>query len=466
MDLREAFSSAEIIRDGNNTPKGSHTYMWYGWQIRKRYVDMISSVLEWLWYEEWNFSDLISPEDFDTMNQGVMDISGKSMYIDDKTRKWNIETRQVMAPTHEIPVYAALRDQVTYATDLPLRFFHTWSAYRRPKNYPFPFSLWERRSFIEAHGIFRDSDTAFSQVPELRDMVTHLIGECLDMPYVENDRPLHTNNPVSRYTLCHDIILPEFQRTQIAGMIYFHDDIFATPFWVRYRSSDDNYKTSHIPSGLHFGFSDNLLLGTLVNSYIQEQRRFQLPDVLLPYHVVVLVEQWAPDHKVEQVTEQLSQQGLRFRVVVSEWKSDKKRKYKRLFLQGSPVIVGVNHDGRISFNIGDKNEMIPSISLSDIENLWEEALSLRKELRKQRQQETYNKVLVDGTQLSMEQINKELSQWKVVQIYLKQDNEVVDKIEDVMTWGEILWFHTRDSSWICFYTGEQVSTVASLSRRF
>lgn len=99
-----------------------------------------------------------------------------------------------------------------------------------------------------------------ANIPSLRETITKLISETLLMPHVQSERPLSTNNPVSKRTICHDIILPDFNRTQIAGMIYFHDDIFAKPFDVRYTKPEEDYGIDHTPSGLHFGFSDNLLL--------------------------------------------------------------------------------------------------------------------------------------------------------------------------------------------------------------
>ncbi|MDF1682639.1 MAG: hypothetical protein P1U46_02690 [Patescibacteria group bacterium] len=79
-------------------------------------------------------------------------------------------------------------------------------------------------------------------------MVRKIIEDILIMPSVEVERPLLTNNPVSKYTLCHDLLLPDFKKTQIAGMVYFHDDIFAKPFDVEYTKASENYKVNHTPS--------------------------------------------------------------------------------------------------------------------------------------------------------------------------------------------------------------------------
>lgn len=466
MKLEEAFARAEIIKDWNSTPKGSHTYLGFWWKIRNRYAKLILERLENLGYEEWNFSNLIWPDDFDTMNDSVMDISKKSMYVDDKGRIIEPEQRQVMAPTHEVPIYSWLRDNVQYASDLPLKFVHTWSAYRRPKKYPFPFALWERRTFIEGHGIYETTQEAQSQIEIIRSTIINFLSQDLGMPYVENERPLSTNNPVSKYTLCQDIILPDFGRTQIAWMIYFHDDIFATPFWVRFKKPEEQYKMNHTPSGLHFWFSDNLLLWTIVNSFVQEDSRFQLPDALIPYHAVVLVENGSPENTLIEIINQLQQTWLRYKVMHTSWKSDKKRAFKKLHIQWSPVIIGINYDGRTSLNIWDIRKSHAQINTWDIPELAEEALAIRWEERNTRNQEIYKDSIVDWNNLSIEDINKLISQGKIVQIYLKQDDNIVMQFEKSLQHGEALWFQNSDNQGVCKHTWEWVHSIASLSKRF
>lgn len=466
MNLKEAFAKAAIIADNKSTPRWSHTYMGYGWKMRKKYVNMILETLENSWYEEWNFSDLISHEDFNTMNASIMDISKKSMFIDDKQRAWDILQRQIIAPTHEVPIYTALKDHIKYESDLPLKFVHTGSAYRRPKSNPFPFCLWERRSFIEGHGIYKNSQEAESQIPLLRDIIVKLISEQLDMPYIENQRPLSTNNPVSKLTLCHDIILPRFNKTQIAWMIYFHDDIFSKPFWVKYKKPEENYKYSHTPKGIHFGFSDNLLLWTIVNSYSKDKERFLLPEALLPYHADILVEDWAPIDIIKKLEEEAKSKSIKYRITHLIWKSDKKRKYKKSSLQWLPMMIGVSAQWKISIDLWDLDERYNDIQHKDMQDFHENTKATRKNIRESKTIETYKNVIIKWDELNIKDINNFVSKWKIIQIALQQDDDVVKSIESQMTWGEVLWFQPSNSPKSCFHTWEQVSTIASLSRRF
>ena len=466
MKLEEAFARADIIKNGPSTPKWSHTYMGFWWKIRKRYTDLILQKLERLGYEEWNFSDLIWYQDFNIMNDSIMDISKRSMYIDDRERQIEPQQRQVVAPTHEVPIYSWLRDNIKYASDLPLKIVHTGSAYRRPKKYPFPFALWERRSFIEGHDICQSSEDAKEQIKTIRSIILEILSQDLNVPYVESQRPLSTNNPISKYTLCQDVILPDFGRTQIAWMIYFHDDIFADPFWVRFKKAEENYQVSHTPSGLHFWFSDNLLLWTIVNSYIQETKRFYLPEMLIPYHAMIIVESGTDMKSLESILSQLDEKRLRYKVIHVAWKSDKKNVFKKLFIQWTPIIIGVNHDGRISLNIWDIWKSHASINAWDISELSTEALSIRWEKRWKRTREIYENILVDGEKMNIWEINQLLSEGKIIQIYMKQDDDVVLEFEKKLQHWEVLWFNISDTLGICKHTWESVYSRASISKRF
>lgn len=106
-NLRDLFDRADVLIDTYGV-WGSHTYLPYGWSLRNKYVNMVREVIEWLWYSEWNFSDLITAEDLAVMNSQIMNISGKVMPTSHGKGKEDL----FLAPTHEIPVNRVLRTSI------------------------------------------------------------------------------------------------------------------------------------------------------------------------------------------------------------------------------------------------------------------------------------------------------------------------------------------------------------------
>ena len=449
-DLRTAFDRADILVDTHDVA-WSHTYLPFWWQLRNRYIELIRSLMDWIGYDEWNFSDLISESDMAVMNGKVMDISGKVLYT------WHKEDKErlTLAPTHEVPITRMLQKRVEFEADLPIRLYHTWSAYRKPKQVQFPFNLGERRSFVEAHWVFPNSSPIEAEIERVQRMIDELIRERLIVPAVTSDRPLATNNPISKKTVCTDIITP-FWKTQIAWMIYFHDDIFSWPFDLRFKSPKDWHKIAHTPSVLHFGFSDNLLLWTIVNGF--NDNRFLLPNDLLPYQLAVILES-----ESGQIPEWLSSISW-VKIIYAKNKGHVKKVYDKLYLQWIPLIWRIRWD-KLNILMADTRERFEWVETEWIWNLFIKAKKERDTLLKIKRDEKEAET-VKMHSFDLAELNDLISNWKVVLVPLvKLDSNVIALEKNLNAW-EVLGFMEDSTEGICPITWINTKTKAYISRRF
>lgn len=64
-----------------------------------------------------------------------------------------------------------------------------------------------------------------------------------------------------------------------------------------------------------------------------DKKRFFLPEVLLPYQVSVIIEDGSPQEKIEQVTNELTQLGYRFKTIRVQGKAEKQKAFNKMKLQ-------------------------------------------------------------------------------------------------------------------------------------
>ncbi len=452
MSYNNIFREIWIIDDRYDV-SWTYTYLPFWWQIRKRYVDSISKILEWLyWYEEMHFPDLISQNWIDIMSNTILDVKSKISKLSDFNSVW-------IAPTHEIPINIFLSNYIVNESQLPFKFFHLWTVYRKNNNSTYPYWLAEKRSFMEFHSVFPNYKELEDESDKIVKIMWEIINNIFIMPNIFSERPLITNNPISKKTLCYDSIT-KFGKTQISWMIYQHWDIFSKPFNVKYRLNWSN-KKKYVKT-LHFWFTDNLLLSIIINSI--DNWRLILPDILMPYQVWIVYNNDNDEFKKAlDIQKKLNEQNIRTKLFCNNWK---KSVYNLLEKQNPYFIVKVWKMWKITFS---NLEWEDNIEFNN--EFWEYYVD-KKERRRlsilNKKEEIENTSIVKyWKKVNLEVIKEQIKKWKICDIALLKDNNIILDIEKnyLKNW-EIIWFYDSNSDWNCVLSWINTVNRAFLSKRF
>ena len=248
----------------------------FWWEIRNLYIEYLKNTLLEKWYNEWHFTDFLNKEWVDIMCNNILNIKSKIYSINSISKNW-WKKEYFLAPTHEISVSQALSRYIKYENDLPLKLFHIWPAFRKQYNSLFPFSLSKRNTYFQCHSLQKDSNFLKLELNEIIEFHKNFFDNELIIPYIYSERPLITNNPVSKKTFWFDVITP-LNRTLHSWMVYLQED-----FFVKYKDKNGIEKN---PLVIHYGFTDNLLLAIILNWVnLWNWKQIFLPHILMPYHV-------------------------------------------------------------------------------------------------------------------------------------------------------------------------------------
>lgn len=448
--FKEHLQKAEIVIPENEI-KGSLTYLSYGLEIRHKIYGLAVNLLKERNFSEINLSDIIQKTDVQKLDS-ITSVSNNYFHMG--------QADYVMAAGHEVPFYLFLKRYLKHNiySDFPLKFFHFGSVFRFPKNTKFPFSLGERRSFLECYIVYKNEDDYEQYFNQAVQWNRHLIKDILYIPSIEVERPLITNKPFSRKTVCIDSITP-LGMTVITGMSYLHDDIFTKIFSVKYKDKLTN--KNKLAKAIHFGVSDHLFFSYLLNSY--DGRGFRLLNKIAPIHVSILSIDNQNQTVIDGITDHLKKNGYSFNMVSAPTR--KVPAYiEQNIIKGIPLtIVLTERDGYPETTLFYRGDLIPKkINLDDlkiINSLLEKNDNEIIEAFKKREFDS----IVDCK--SIKEVNDNLTEGRVCRVYLRHDDKNIKNTESKIVGGEILGFSKSDTEGLCVSTGDPVKMLAYISRR-
>ena len=443
---------SQIALLGRNV-HGSQTILPYGWEIRKRLYNIGIQLLKEQGFLEVALSDLVSPRDLALVNS-IIPISKNYPYVDVGDFH--------MAAGHEISAYLFAREYLKHFphTILPFNFFQIGSVYRYPRNTKFPFNYGERKSFLECYSIHASSAAARDFLLTGYKWNRKIIQETLRLPSIEVERPLITNKPISRKTVCIDSLTP-LGATVITGMTYFHDDIFTRLLAVKRK--DLVTRKNQLVFSVHFGVSDNIFFSYLLNAH--DTKGFRLLSRLAPCQVSII---YGTDcSEVKKTTERIARfsriKDIRYEVRFVESKRIKQA-IDQDMLRGIPVtiLISSSNEDRVDVKIVNRTngDYMPLKSLSAIYTLL---IKNDESIYKSFLAEERSGIVLCR---SMGEVNMIVQSGKVAEVFMDDTSENVVRCEAALHGGEILGFRKTDQRvGEDLLTGHTTSTIAFISRR-
>ncbi len=457
ITFRKLINDAEIAFMGTPT-KESLNYMPYGTQIRDALYSKTIDLLNENGYEKVILSDFVKPSSLNEIDK-ISKISSGYMKIENKDL--------MIAAGHEVNAYIYIHELLKHHyqnINLPIKIYNLGPVFRENKNTKFPFNLGERKSFLECYAVFKTSKEAEKELLFAQNWNKKIIKEILHIPSVEIIRPISTNKKISKKTICIDSITP-LEETIITGMTYFHDDIFTKALNLKYK--DQLCNKNKLTYSVHFGISENILFSYLINSCTDNGLR--LYSFLAPIQVSILdtTNDKNCNNIVKNLLDILKNNNIRFKIEKIGKKKITSMQSKNN-LKGIPVTIilkenlsqlemTIYHFEKQLFyeqNNLNFNQIIKKIKSILRQN--DEEIKLNLNLK-----EKENIIICND----INELKSIVMQGKIAKIHVESSEENVHKIESYLNGGEVLGFGLNKEIGKDILTGDEVDTIAYVSRR-
>jgi|GEM_PF-2224150 len=450
--FKQHLQKAELVMLENEI-KGSLTYLTYGLEVKQKLYSLAINLLRAEGFSEIKLTDIVLKSDIEKLDF-IAPISKNYFSI--------TGTDFSMAAGHEVPFYLFLKRYLKHTPSFisPMRLFHFGSVFRFPKNTKFPFNLGERRSFLENYIVYKDEQDSEKYLDQAICWNRNLIKEVLHIPSIEVERPLITNKPFSRKTVCIDSITP-LGITVITGMSYWHDDIFTKIFEVKYKNQRTNKNI--LAHTIHFGVSDHLFFSYLLNSH--DGRGFRLFNKLAPSQISIILDKnlGTACKETKAITSYLKRKNYSF-TTNSIARKKLNTCIEKDIIKGIPLVITILHEKEyVDVSLRYRGDTSPQkINLHTLETI---DLLLEKNDRDitDALKEKERDGIVDCTSLT--QVSDVLTQGKVCKVYLQNNNTSVKSFESQILSGEILGFSSSEQEGPDILANNPVSTIAYISRR-
>ena len=296
----------------------------------------------------------------------------------------------------------------------------------------------------------------------IKNINRELIWNIFKLPYIESSRPSITNNPVSKETIWLDVIT-EYNKTLHSWMIYIQEDIFSKAFWVKYLDQKENQYLN--PYIIHFGFTDNLLMAILLNSFsIWENKKLVLPNSLMPYHIICTSQDtW--NNFCTQIKQILDSNWINLWSYRSfeYWTSKNKNILNMINKQNPYIHIKDKWENKdIMYRIQWQNER-RNWSIADIIKTYHQLKDKRNEKILSYKKDIESTRIIETSSIIW--INKLVAEWYVIKTPLKNNENNILQMEKILTEGEILWFTKNSISSKCILTNQPTSDIAFISKR-
>ncbi|MET1102038.1 MAG: proline--tRNA ligase [Pyrodictiaceae archaeon] len=326
---------AEIYDYGRYPVKGMGVWLPYGFQIRKRVIELIRSVLDPYGHEEVLFPLLIPETLLRKESEHIRGFEAEVYWVTHGGRE-ELDVKLALRPTSETSISYMESFWIKSYRDLPKKYYQIVSIFRYETKATRPLiRLREVTTFKEAHTVhdsFEDADRQVGEAIELYKKIFDRLG----IPYVISRRPEWDKFAGAVYTIAFDTILPDGRVLQI-GTVHHLGQNFTIPFEVRIQLRDESLDYAWQTS---YGISDRIV-ATIISIHGDDHGAVIPPEVA-PIQVVIVPipvpekEREAHRKYVSEVEEELKKDGIRVKV---DWREDVRpgRKFYEWEAKGVPI---------------------------------------------------------------------------------------------------------------------------------
>ncbi|AFZ71122.1 prolyl-tRNA synthetase, family I [Caldisphaera lagunensis DSM 15908] len=272
---------AEIYDYGRYPIKGMGIWLPYGFQIRKKTIDLIRDLLDSTGHEEILFPLLIPKWMLEKESEHIRGFEEEVFWVTHGGLE-ELDQKLALRPTSEtiITYYESLWYQ-SYR-QLPRKLYQIVSMFRYETKATRPLiRLREVTTFKEAHTIHDTFESAEQQIKEAIDIYKKFFDE-LGIPYIISKRPDWDKFAGALYTIAFDTMMPDGRTLQI-GTVHNLGQSFSKAFNYKIQLKDESF--DH-PWQTSYGISDRVV-ATIIGVH-GDDNGLVLPPNIAPTQVIVI----------------------------------------------------------------------------------------------------------------------------------------------------------------------------------
>ncbi len=272
---------AEIYDYGRYPVKGMGVWMPYGFQIRRRIVELIRDVLDPLGHEEVLFPLLIPEHLLAKESEHIKGFEDEVYWVTHGGLE-PLDVKLALRPTSETSITYMESFWIKSYRQLPKKYYQIVSIFRYETKATRPLiRLREVTTFKEAHTVHDSFEDAERQVLEAVEAYKTIFDR-LGIPYIVSRRPEWDKFAGALYTIAFDTVMPDGRVLQI-GTVHNLGQNFTITFDFKIQLSDE---TLDYPWQTSYGISDRIV-ATLISIH-GDDRGTMIPFHIAPIQVVII----------------------------------------------------------------------------------------------------------------------------------------------------------------------------------
>ncbi|MEM0366259.1 MAG: proline--tRNA ligase [Acidilobaceae archaeon] len=272
---------AEIYDYGRYPVKGMGVWMPFGFQIRRRIIDIIRELHDSRGHEEVLFPILIPETLLRKESEHIRGFEGEVYWVTHGGLE-PLDIKLALRPTSEtnITYYESL--WIKSYKQLPKKYYQIVSVFRYETKATRPMiRVREITTFKEAHTVHASFSDAERQVLEAIEIYKNLFDK-LGIPYIISRRPEWDKFAGALYTIAFDTLMPDSRVMQI-GTAHHLGQNFTKVFDFKIQLADGSLD---YPWQTSYGVSDRVVASLI--SVHGDDRGLVLPSIIAPIQVIII----------------------------------------------------------------------------------------------------------------------------------------------------------------------------------
>ncbi len=273
--------AAEVYDYGRYPVKGMGVWMPYGFQIRRRVLDILRDILDSTGHEEVLFPLLIPEHLLRKESEHIRGFEGEVYWVTHGGLE-ELDVKLALRPTSETSITYMESFWIKSYRQLPKKYYQVVSVFRYETKATRPMiRLREVTTFKEAHTVHDSFEDAERQVIEAINAYREFFDR-LGIPYIISRRPDWDKFAGALYTIAFDTVMPDGRALQI-GTVHLLGQNFTRAFDFKIQLADESLD---YPWQTSYGVSDRVI-ATLISLH-GDDRGLVLPPEVAPIQVVIV----------------------------------------------------------------------------------------------------------------------------------------------------------------------------------
>lgn len=277
----EILWKAGLYDYGRYPVKGCGVWLPYGFQLRRRIVELLRKLLDNRGHEEVLFPILIPEDLLSKEAEHIRGFGGEVFWVTHGGDE-SLDVKLALRPTSETIISLYENYWLKSYKQLPKKYYQVVSIFRYETKATKPMiRVREVTTFKEAHTAHESFEDADRQVLEALSIYMEFY-DLLGVPYLVSKRPDWDKFAGALYTIALDTIMPDGRTMQI-GTAHHLGQNFSKPFEIRVQLENENldfvWQTS-------YGISERAVASVI--AVHGDDRGLVLPPHLAPIQVVIV----------------------------------------------------------------------------------------------------------------------------------------------------------------------------------